>query len=507
MHDEQLRQLLRTLDGERTPDPAFADSLYGRLSLRADAPRGRRAPWTLLAAAALLVVLAAGVAVGSGWVRLPVVVDTPGPASPTASAVAVASTSLAPSPAPSEDPGSSPSADPSEAPEPGALAGAILFAEADGLRIRSEPAEDADVLATLRRGQLMGATGERRSVGETDWYEVHIGPGDLGGWVAAGPDGEWLKLVEDGAVTFRCDGCAPDGPRVVSVTPFGDADIRLLTSDELTEWRWSPDGSRLVASRGGTTLPYRIVVLAPDGAELDDLGVGVAAAWSPDGSSLAWLGDGLVVTNDELEPAVIDIGGIQPGAPFWSPDGTRLAMVGAEDTSLIDPPVRLLVVPSVGGQAVELIEPGTLQAFSWAPDGSQLVYVEVDLSGQQPSRALVVPSNGGVPTPILEGVAIMAAPAWSPDGTRIAASSPDGIVLANGDGSQPVVLVPAAEGETIGELRWSPSGAWLSYTTSSGREPTLWIVPADGSDAPRAISGPGVGAQQAEWQPILADLP
>ena len=501
MHDDQIRGLLRTLEEDRTPDPAFADALYRRLHMLADNRRPSRAPF-LLAAAALLTILAAGVALGTGLLRLPETVDASASPLPSSSGVAVASPSAS-------DPGSAnPAPSGSVEPDPALQAGTILFAAADGLRIRSEPSESGQAVATIRSGQLMAATGARETVADMDWYEVRIGPGGLQGWLAAGPDDDWLRLVDDGAVTFACSNCGEE-TSVVSVTPFGDANITTVGSAarELIEWAWSPDGTRLAVARGVTTLPSRIVVLDGDGNELADLGIGASPKWSPDGSRLAWIGDGgLAVTDDSLNPTIVDLGGLSTGAPLWSPDGTKFATVASEDPGAIDAPVSLIVIPVAGGDPARLTEPGYLNGITWSPDGSMIGYSTVDLSGVSPSRAFMIAADGGEPQAVLDGAAVLLPPVWSPAGDSVALVTPDGLVLAAGDGTGPEVLVPAEVEEFIGEVSWSPSGRWLLYSISTGREPTLWIVPADGSAPPAFISPDGAGAQQADWQPILSPL-
>jgi Tol biopolymer transport system component len=502
MHDDQIRGLLRTLEDDRAPDPAFADALYERLHMVADARRPSRAPFVLLAAA-LLTILVAGLAVGSGLLRLPETVEASGSPSTDTSGVAVASPSASASPAPNR------SAEPSAEPDPSEVPDSVLFAEADGLRIRSQASESGEVLATVRRGQLMASTGERADVDGTSWYQVRIGPGDLEGWISAGPDGSWLRLVGDGAVTFACSGCG-EGTTVVSVTPFEDDNITTIGSaaDELIEWAWSPDGTRLVAARGMTTLPSRIVVLGGDGAELAELGIGAGPTWSPDGARLAWIGDGgLVVTDDELSPSTVDLGELSNGAPYWSPDGSRFALIANEDPGAIDAPVSLFVVPVGGGEAVRLTEPGYLNGITWSADGSTIGYSTVDLSGLSPTRAFMIAADGGEPRPLLDGAAVLVPPIWSPAGDAIALVTPDGIGLATGDGTDFEILVPAESEQFIGEVLWSPSGEWLLYSLSTGREPSLWIVPADGTAPPTMISPDGAGGQQADWQPVLVPLP
>lgn len=509
MHDDDLRGLLRTLETDREPDPAFADAAYERIEAARRRRVSRRTPSVLLAAAALLSVVAAAAALGAGPLRLPLVVDTTNSPLPSSSAMAVESmTPAASASAPSSSAEPSVTAEPSPDPAAAELVGRILWAEADGLRVRGSASESAEVLATLRRGQLMGATGATETdAGGVTWYEVAIGPGDLTGWVAGGPGGDWLRRVDDGIVTFGCQGCGSDQTALVGASPFGDGALRTLSTEELTEWEWSPDGTRIVASQGGTTLPYRIVILSPDGAIVEDLGVGATPSWSPDGTRLAWIGDGgLVVTDTQLNPDAVDLRGLPPGAAEWSPDGTRFAFIAAEDPTIIDPPVSIYVVGADGGAPSAIVGPGIFNRVTWAPDGSMLGFTTVDLGGASPSRAFVVPADGGEPRALLDGAEVLIGPVWSPDGRSLALVTAEGIVLTDGDGGSPRVLVTAEPGQTIGELSWSPSGGWLLYSISAGREPTLWIVAADGTQAPVPISPEGAAAVRADWQPVLSPL-
>ncbi|MDQ2941624.1 MAG: hypothetical protein M3R05_05480, partial [Chloroflexota bacterium] len=112
MTDDQLTRLFRSLDEPAEPNPAFADALFAELERQAGNAASRRRTsvrWVLLAATLLLVAAlgAAGLAVGSGLVKLPFVVavasptplpsPTP-PASATPQPSATASASLTPLP-------------------------------------------------------------------------------------------------------------------------------------------------------------------------------------------------------------------------------------------------------------------------------------------------------------------------------------------------------------------------------------------------------------------------
>ncbi|HET8778119.1 MAG TPA: hypothetical protein VFN76_10700, partial [Candidatus Limnocylindria bacterium] len=360
MHDDQIRGLLRTLEDDREPAPAFADALFDELSVAVRSRPGRRLPVVLLAAA-LVVALAASIAVGSGIVRLPWVVDLDASPQPSASAVAVAS----PSPTSSLPASPESSATPSVAPDPAFLSGRTLFAAADGLRLRSEASSDADIVATLRSGQLMGATGNQLNAEGMEWYEVRIGPGETQGWAASGPDGSWLRLVEDGRVAFACEGCG-DTPAVVSVTPFTDQQMSTI-GEQLADYRWSPDGSRIamtISDRTGNS----VAIADADGSNRRVLASGAyTPSWSPDGTRLAWATDtSIVVTDADLTPAELDLGAIRsPGLPLWSPDGTRLAFTAIDcpecppDEPIFgDPPIAVYIVGIDGSGLRQIVGDG-----------------------------------------------------------------------------------------------------------------------------------------------------
>ena len=122
--------------------------------------------------------------------------------------------------------------------------------------------------------------------------------------------------VTDGAVTFACSGCG-EGTSLVSVTPFGDADITTVGSaGELVEWAGRPTERAWSRSRGGTTLPSRIVLIGRDGSELADLGIGVARDLVA-GRRAARVArrEGVLVTDEELSPSTLDLGGLSTGMP------------------------------------------------------------------------------------------------------------------------------------------------------------------------------------------------
>ena len=143
---------------------------------------------------------------------------------------------------------------------------------------------------------------------------------------------------------------SPDGRRVVAVANAGATNVlvvrdlesgrqRVLTAPDLdVHWslpRWSPDGTRIAASRWSPGGLYDVVVLDSGGAVLRELthdrALDTAPAWSPDGRYVLFSSDRTGIPDlyacDVADGSLWQVTNVVSGAfqPDVSPDGRWIA--------------------------------------------------------------------------------------------------------------------------------------------------------------------------------------
>jgi Tol biopolymer transport system component len=214
----------------------------------------------------------------------------------------------------------------------------------------------------------------------------------------------------------------------------------------------TPDDSRHVND---------VFLMKPDGSGVkrltDAKGTSGDAAWSPDGSLIAFDADrgnaklvsAIYVMNAKgghLRRITMAPKGMSDYKPRFSPDGTRLAFSRARGTA--DGAPSALFVVRLDGTALHRLTPFALHAddSDWSPDGARLVF-DAYPNPAAYGDIYAVSSDGGRAVNVTRNPfrqAGSADPAWSPDGRkilfldnrRVDGVARTGLATVNPDGSQ-----------------------------------------------------------------------
>lgn len=233
--------------------------------------------------------------------------------------------------------------------------------------------------------------------------------------------------------------------------------------------------SGLIVFQGNRGGPPAIYTVAPDGSQLDRLGVGLEPAISRNGEKIVFVRSSaagaelwvLNTRNGNVEKITHDA--LINQQPAISPDGETVAFIGSARGS--DPePDHLYVIDSNGNNERQLTRG---QKFvdgepSFSPDGKRIVFVR----GPGETQLMTISVDGGDATAVTERGGKFSAPEWpsySPDGKRILFDASSTATSSTRSASTARTSIRSAKATTISSNRPTRPTAARSSSAAAKR--------------------------------------
>lgn len=160
---------------------------------------------------------------------------------------------------------------------------------------------------------------------------------------------------------------------------------------------------------------------------------------------------------------------------------------------------RIYLAAADGSGVVPLT---TGEAPAWSPDGTRIAF-------HRPGDGVyVIDATGANERSLGRGIS----PSWSPDGTQIAfatgSGTAGGVYVMNADGTGRRLVIdnefasPGWGDYCVCSPAWSPDGRTIAFVRANYDEGFgIYTIEADGSGSPRPVPGGGWAQDRPEWSP------
>ena len=249
---------------------------------------------------------------------------------------------------------------------------------------------------------------------------------------------------------------------------------------------WARDGSQLAfvgLSSDGEQVETRVIVAEPDGDSQKEVHRSesefpIYLNWSPDNENVGFIssnqnGDNIILQSVPAaggERTILDVG--SPYYWSWAPDGNAMIVhAGGAAASVpehlafldVDAPVITEQAVDVTAEALQEASTQAFQAPAWSPDGSRIALARV----LDRKNEVIVTDAAGENPETVGTFTQKTAFAWSSDGTRLAYLDGKQALEAGTIGPLHVVDFETSEeivqDEDIIAFFWSPSGEEIAY--------------------------------------------